>query len=57
MTDHELQRDEPGGEDFAERAADATDEARLEAGLEGRTIEDQPDPLAVDEGDEEVTDY
>ena len=45
--------------DPAERAADATEEARRRAGEEGRTLEDQPDPLAVedDEGEGDVTAY
>ena len=49
----ERERDrEPG-----EQAADATEETRRRAAEEGRTIEDQDDPLAVDddEGDGEVT--
>ena len=43
---------EPG-----EQAADATEEPRRRAAEEGRTVEDQDDPLAVDddEGEGEVT--
>jgi len=43
------------GEDFAEEAADATEEARRAAAEEGRTLEDQPESgrVAADEGDEE----
>jgi hypothetical protein len=45
--------------DVGERAADATEESRRRAAEEGRTLEDQPDPLAVDddEGEGEVTAY
>ena len=45
--------------DPGERAADATEETRRRAAEEGRTLEDQDDPLAV-EGDEdegEITAY
>ena len=35
--------------DFTERAADALEESRREAGEEGRTIEEQPDPLTVED--------
>ncbi len=38
--DDELRDDD---RDFAERAADATEETRRRAGEEGRTIEDQPE--------------
>lgn len=44
-------------EDFVDEAAEATEEARRAAGEEGRTIEEQADPLTVEEGDEEITDY
>jgi hypothetical protein len=44
-------------EDFTEEAADATEEARRAAGDEERTIEEQVDPLSVEEGDEEISDY
>jgi len=56
MTHHERHDDE---RDFSERAADATEESRREAGEEGRTIEEQPDPLAVpdEEGEGEVSAY
>ena len=45
--------------DFTERAADATEETRRAAGEEGRTIEDQADPLAVEdeEGEGDVRAY
>ena len=48
-----------GDRDFAERAADATEESRRAAGDEERTIEEQPDPLTVDddEGEGEVSAY
>ena len=39
--------------DFAERAADATEETRREAGEEGRTIEDQPESGRVADDDDE----
>ncbi len=41
--------------DFADEAADATDEARRRAAEEGRTIEDQPESgrVAGDEGSED----
>lgn len=52
MTDHE--HDEP---DFAERAADATEESRRSAGEEERAIEDQREPLAVDEDGDETSAY
>ena len=47
------------GQDFVDEAAEALDESRRRAAEEGRTIEDQPDPLAVDEDEEEgeVTAY
>ena len=46
----ERERDEP---DFAERAADATEESRRQAGEEGRTIEDQPESGRLSEGPRE----
>jgi hypothetical protein len=52
MTDQEQQ----DGPDFAEEAADATEESRRQAGEEGRTIEDQPESGRVAEregGDDE----
>ena len=41
------------GHDFVDEAAEALEESRRRAAEEGRTIEDQPDPLAVDEDEEE----
>jgi hypothetical protein len=51
VTEFENERDE----DFAEEAADATEEARRRAAEEGRTIEDQPESgrVAEDEGTED----
>ena len=51
MTDHE-QQDTP---DFAEQAADATEESRRQAGQEGRTIEEQVESgrIAEREGDDD----
>ena len=54
MTHHEHQDDEP---DFTERAADATEESRRTAGEEDRKIEDQREPLAVEEDGEETSAY
>ena len=44
-------------EDFTEQAADATEETRRRAGEEGRTIEDQPDDLVVEENEGEIRPY
>ena len=52
MTD-ERERDA----DFADKAADATEETRRRAGDEGRTLEEQADPLSVEEDEGEVTAY
>ncbi len=51
MTDHE-RHDE---QDFAEEAAEATEEPRRRAAEEGRTVEDQPESgrVADDEGSED----
>ena len=50
MTHHE-HHDEP---DFAEQAAEATEESRRQAGEEGRTIEKQPEAGRIaDDGDDE----
>ena len=54
MTHHEPHDDD---KDFTDRAADATEETRRRAGEEGRTIEDQPDSLTVDEDGEETRAY
>ncbi len=56
MTHHEQHDDD---RDFTERAADATEETRRAAGEEGRTIEEQADPLSVpdEEGDGEISAY
>ena len=51
--------DREDGPDFAEEAADATEESRRQAGEEGRTIEDQPESgrVAGDGDDERETAY
>lgn len=41
------------GEDFAEEAAEATEEARRAAGDEGRSLEDQAESGRVGAGDDE----
>jgi hypothetical protein len=53
MSDSERER-EP---DFADEAADATEESRRRAGEEDRTIEDQPESgrVADDDGDDDQT--
>jgi len=45
---------EPKQDDVSEDAADATEQARRQAGEEGRTIEDQPESgrVADDDGDD-----
>ena len=53
MTDSDVERED----DFAEEAADATEESRRQAGEEGRTLEEQADPLAVDDDEDEVRAY
>ena len=53
MTDSDVERED----DFAEEAADATEESRRQAGEEGRTLEEQADSLTVDEGDEEISGF
>jgi hypothetical protein len=55
VSDSERERD-----DFADEAAEATEESRRRAGEENRSIEDQPESgrVAEDEGkDEETTAY
>ncbi len=46
-----------GEKDFTERAAEATDEPRREAGEEGKALEDQADTLVVDEEEGEARPY
>jgi hypothetical protein len=51
VTEFDPERDE----DFADEAADATEEARRRAAEEGRTVEDQPESgrVADRDGDED----
>ena len=45
--------DDERDRDPGEQAADATEESRRRAAEEGRTLEDQDDPLAVEDEDGE----